>query len=110
MILTPPEGVDWDEEEGKMQPIWNLETGFTYRIVQGKRPIGVIPAAKAAVAALSLDFGAVDIITKGTDVYVLEVNTAPGLCPITLNWYARQFANLLGIDPTTLTLEKQDGT
>jgi glutathione synthase/RimK-type ligase-like ATP-grasp enzyme len=39
-------------------------------------------AAKDAVAALGLDFGAVDILAGGTnneDVWVLEVNTAPGL-------------------------------
>jgi glutathione synthase/RimK-type ligase-like ATP-grasp enzyme len=35
----------------------------------------------AAVKALGLDFGAVDIIVnkKGTEAYVLEVNTAPGI-------------------------------
>jgi D-alanine-D-alanine ligase len=35
--------------------------------------------AKAAVAALGLDFGAVDIIFKDGSFYVLEVNTAPSL-------------------------------
>lgn len=36
-------------------------------------------AGKDAVKAIGLDFGAVDILTKDDDVYVLEVNTAPGL-------------------------------
>lgn len=39
-------------------------------------------AAKAAVAAVGLDFGAVDILAAGSDneqVWVLEVNAAPGL-------------------------------
>lgn len=36
-------------------------------------------AAKAAVAAVGLDFGAVDILSDGERVWVLEVNAAPGL-------------------------------
>lgn len=36
-------------------------------------------AAKKAVAALGLDFGAVDILADDTNCWVLEVNTAPGL-------------------------------
>lgn len=39
-------------------------------------------AAKAAVSAVGLDFGAVDILASGADndkVFVLEVNSAPGL-------------------------------
>lgn len=36
-------------------------------------------AAKKAVAALGLDFGAVDILATEDDCWVLEVNAAPGL-------------------------------
>ena len=36
-------------------------------------------AAKAAVAALGLDFGAVDILANDENCWVLEVNCAPGL-------------------------------
>jgi len=39
-------------------------------------------AAKAAVSAVGLDFGAVDILARGdnnSEVFVLEVNAAPGL-------------------------------
>lgn len=36
-------------------------------------------AAKKAVAALGLDFGAVDILADDNNCWVLEVNTAPGL-------------------------------
>lgn len=83
--------------------VWNTHTGFTYRVVQGARPSGVIPASKAAVDALALDFGAVDVITDPKDsVFVLEVNTAPGLADPTLEWYANQFAPLMNLDPDTL--------
>lgn len=36
-------------------------------------------AAKQAVQAVGLDFGAVDILANDTDCWVLEVNSAPGL-------------------------------
>lgn len=36
-------------------------------------------AAKKAVAAVGLDFGAVDVLANDTDCWVLEVNAAPGL-------------------------------
>ncbi len=86
--------------EMKQNPIWNLSTGFTYRVVNGLRPVGVIPQAKAAVKALGLHFGAVDVITDIDDTaYVLEVNTAPGLGPLTVVWYARYLAPLVGINP-----------
>jgi len=49
-------------------------------------------AAVAAVRALGLDFGAVDMVvdkTSRANVYVLEVNTAPGLSsPTTLRAYS----------------------
>ena len=51
-------------------------------------------AAKQALEALGLDFGAVDIITKGDnneEVYVLEVNAAPGLGGSMPRLYAEKF-------------------
>jgi glutathione synthase/RimK-type ligase-like ATP-grasp enzyme len=49
--------------------------------------------AVAAVGALGLDFGGVDIawVEKGDKPYVLEVNTAPGLTDMTGDWYAQAF-------------------
>jgi D-alanine-D-alanine ligase-like ATP-grasp enzyme len=45
-----------------------------------------------AVAALGLDFGAVDIIEdKEGNFYVLEINTAPGLEGHTVTSYAKAF-------------------
>jgi glutathione synthase/RimK-type ligase-like ATP-grasp enzyme len=52
-----------------------------------------LTTAVAAVGALGLDFGGVDIawIEKGDKPYVLEVNTAPGLTDMTGDWYAKAF-------------------
>ena len=86
----------------KAQPIWNYHTGFTYRNLTLPRPTGVISQAKKAVKALKLDFGAVDVIVCNGQPIVLEVNTAPGLHELTLSWYARHLAPLIGLDPTTL--------
>lgn len=49
-----------------------------------------------AVAALGLDFGAVDIVYADGLPYVLEVNTAPGLSGITLVKYANAFRRYMG--------------
>lgn len=58
---------------------------------RGLREIGV-----AAVKAVGLLFGAVDVIYNRTrdQLYVLEVNTAPGLCDSTAQKYAEAFVAL----------------
>ncbi len=51
-------------------------------------------AAKAAVSAVGLDFGAVDILARGDrndEVFVLEVNSAPGLGGTMPKLYADTF-------------------
>lgn len=51
-------------------------------------------AAKLAVSAVGLDFGAVDILARGDnneEVFVLEVNAAPGLGGSTPRLYADTF-------------------
>lgn len=47
-----------------------------------------------AVSALGLDFGAVDLIIKGRNRYVLEINTAPGLEGETIEAYAMAFRSM----------------
>jgi hypothetical protein len=66
-----------DEDETEVR---NLETGWVYRTGNLRRLERVEQLAIQAVDVLGLNFGAVDIImdTNG-DVFVLEVNTAPGL-------------------------------
>lgn len=64
---------------------------------------GVIPSdgrdslAVATCAALDLDFGAVDIIEKDGEFYVLEVNTAPGLEGQTIASYTTAFQELANV-------------
>jgi D-alanine-D-alanine ligase-like ATP-grasp enzyme len=81
---VPDEEVNWQ--------VRNLAGGFIY----ANQNIEIDEEAKqqsiAAINALGLDFGAVDII-YGTDhqYYVLEVNTACGLAGTTLDKYVEQF-------------------
>ena len=53
-------------------------------------PDGLRVLGLAAVRAVGLDFGAVDIIwnEKYNKLYALEVNSAPGLCTATTEAYA----------------------
>lgn len=66
--------------EGEEADIRNLDTNWVYRTGNLRRLERIEQLAIDAIDALGLDFGAVDIIkdTEGT-VYVLEVNSAPGL-------------------------------
>lgn len=58
-----------------------------------------------AVKALGLDFGAVDVITRRDDHFILEVNTAPGMTGTTTERYAQAFIDIyrgnLDAVPTT---------
>lgn len=66
--------------EGEEADVRNLASNWIYRTGNLKRLERVEDLAIDAIEALNLDFGAVDIIKdENGDVYVLEVNTAPGL-------------------------------
>jgi hypothetical protein len=76
-------------QEPKSWKIRSHDNGFIFQRT------GIEPDAKrdklaiAAVKALGLDFGAVDIVEdKQGKCYVLEVNTAPGLEGVTIPLYA----------------------
>ena len=74
--------------------IWNNENAhFKYELKT--LPIGLKTLAVRAVEALGYDFGAVDIIMdKNKKLYVLEVNSAPGLDnPRTLEAYVNAIRN-----------------
>lgn len=60
--------------------IRNHDNGWVFAREDVELPDGVAQAALDAVKALNLDFGAVDVIhSKRRGIFVLEVNTAPGL-------------------------------
>lgn len=70
--------------------------GYGFRLLsEAEIPHGIRPVARAAITALGLDFGGVDLIV-GVDgtAYVLEVNTAPELTPAMVTAYATQLRNM----------------
>lgn len=78
---VPDEKVNWK--------IRNHENGFIFQINDFELPAVCEDAAIQAVAALGLDFGAVDVIytARNNKAYVLEVNTAPGMTGTTPTKY-----------------------
>lgn len=80
--------------------IWNHENDFIF-VRNGVNldtvPANVLRAAGLAVHDLNLEFGAVDVIVerggplREANVYVLEVNTAPGMEGTTVERYAQYF-------------------
>lgn len=82
--------------------IRNLENGWIYTRENLRRLERIENLAVQAVAALGLDFGAVDIIKdENGDVYVLEVNTACGMSDTTLQAYVNAFTSLINAHATT---------
>lgn len=76
----------FQENEGYTSLVRNNDTGWVYSVNFDRSGLTGIAhvesAAISAIEALGLDFGAVDIIQKKREtdqVFVLEVNTAPGL-------------------------------
>jgi hypothetical protein len=74
-VLTYP---DKNGKRGRNLAIWNWDNGYAFEF---RRDIPAVlkGLAKQAVAAMELDFGAVDVLQdRDGHFYVLEVNTAPG--------------------------------
>ena len=75
--------IDEDEVDvptDEQSDIRNLESGWVYRTGNLERLERIEHLALDTIKALGLDFGAVDIIMDSEGaVFVLEVNTAPGL-------------------------------
>ncbi len=82
--------------EGADADVRNLASNWIYRTGNLKRLERVEQLAISAVNALGLDFGAVDIIMdENGDVYILEINCAPGLVnQDTVDAYAEAFLSL----------------
>ena len=73
--------------------IRNHSNGWVYCREDVAIPFPIILESVKAIAALGLDFGAVDVLYKRIEnkAYVLEVNTAPGLTGTTLDKYVEAF-------------------
>lgn len=78
--------------------IKNVSHGYRFRTPAKELRPSRTDAAVAAVQSLGLDFGAVDLII-GDDgkEYVLEVNTAPALAPLTFAKYIEALRRGLGL-------------
>jgi glutathione synthase/RimK-type ligase-like ATP-grasp enzyme len=74
--------------------IKNLANGWVYCREGIEVPENLLQCARAAVVALGLDFGAVDLLYRQGQPYVLEINTAPGLQGTTLTKYIQAFSQL----------------
>lgn len=83
------------EDENVNWKVRNHDNGFIFGREGVDVPEEGQQQAILAVAALGLDFGAVDLIyNKQEDKYlVIEVNTAPGLTGTTLENYSKVFAD-----------------
>lgn len=79
--------------------IKNYAQGFRFRTPDKRLNSDRTEAAVAAVAALGLVFGAVDLlIGEDRRAYVLEVNTAPKLAPLTCSQYTAAIRDYLAIN------------
>lgn len=84
------------EDPNYREDVRNHHTGWVYSNQFNDRPTdAVLRAAYDAVTALGLDFGAVDIISRQDNAWVLEVNTAPGLTGTTLETYQHNVCELV---------------
>lgn len=77
----------------------NHDNGWVFARTDVKLPAPVASSALDAIRALELDFGAVDIIMRESQAYVLEVNTAPGLEGTTLERYKDRITSLFSETP-----------
>ena len=84
------------EDPNYREDVRNHHTGWVYSNQFTDTPNdAVLFNAVKAVEAMGLDFGAVDVISRGTNAWVLEVNTAPGLSGTTLETYQHNIVELI---------------
>ncbi len=69
--------------------IKNSDNGWVFCRDGVELPESVAQESIKAVKAIGLDFGAVDVLCKKGQPYVLEINTAPGIEGTTLQDYAK---------------------
>ena len=106
----------WRENANYSNVVRNYHTGWIYALADVRVNDAGRANAIAAVAALGLDFGAVDIITRGEEAWVLEVNTAPGLSGTNMEHYVRNLTALsqgqpvVPNQPTVVREDTSEGT
>ena len=85
--------------------IWNHDNDYVFCHEEVVEPDDLRAFGIAAVAAVGLDFGAVDIIYNEFQdrCYVLEVNSAPGLCDTTCGKYVQAFVSKYSQTPPVST-------
>ena len=88
----------WQYNPNYTSEIRSHANGWVFCTQDLVEPASLRGVAIAALDALALDFGAVDIIWNKhqNTCYVLEVNTAPGLCDTTASIYANKFNKFIG--------------
>lgn len=96
----------------------NHHTGWIYATQNAEVCEEAKREAIKAINALGLDYGAVDVITRRGEAWVLEVNTAPGMSGTNLETYTENFLRVYNgeapvgatVDLTALQEEIQDAT
>lgn len=97
------------EMEEYSNVVRNYHTGWIY----ATQNADVIDSAKVAavqsVNALGLDYGAVDVITRMDNCWVLEVNTAPGMTGTNLETFCNNVIRVKnGEEPEGISVDIQD--
>lgn len=87
------------ENETYSNLVRNHHTGWIYATQNADVCDEAKREAIRAIEALGLDFGAVDVITRRGEAWVLEVNTAPGMSGTNLETYATNFTRLMNGEP-----------
>lgn len=95
-------------EQNNNPHVQNYAQGYRFRTPARTLNRDRLDAATGAVAALGLDFGAVDLLVgQDNNPYVLEVNTAPKLAPLTASQYARALVSLAADRGHALTIHDE---
>lgn len=88
---VPDDQVNWK--------IRNFDNGFAFaaQLAENSPVDRLKEIAIASIQRLGLDFGAVDVIynRRSDSLYVLEINSAPGLSDRTAQWYSENLSTLI---------------
>lgn len=82
------------EIEGFSNLVRNYHTGWIYATQMAELNEEAKREAVKAITALGLDYGAVDVITRRNEAWVLEVNTAPGMTGTNLETFSENLVRM----------------